>query len=226
MKKIAFLMALLLSICSFVACGTESQSGIKEDSSFLVENSTPTDAENEDLADSTVKDEAENVESCVSSPISIVVDQFNYFLSDEYLSVPLYYGEECNCDYYKKKPPRSYYGELWLGIQQPQEDDYLELIRTITSEELNSCEYCFKAVYGTGKYIYPSQKVVNIPISLLTRDEGTITIYYVLRDFYGDTVDFDPCGFVDIYYRKTENEIEIYDIKDPLGCSYRKEWKG
>ena len=77
-----------------------------------------------------------------------------------------------------------------------------------------------------GKYIYPSQKVVNIPISLLTRDEGTITIYYVLRDFYGDTVDFDPCGFIDIYYRKTENEIEIYDIKDPLGCSYRKEWKG
>ncbi len=224
MKKIAAVLGLLMLLCSITACDSFVEGGQTQCVLFPSGNSIQTDVSTEEKNGETADSENVGTEEIGNNglneetngaprlPIAVIVelDRYEYSFSDNIISVPVYYGTICDCAYWKGKPSRVRHGEVWLGIHRPEEN-YLELLKTISSEELDSCEYCFKSVYGTGKFLYPLKQNVDVPMSLLTTDEGAITIsYFLINDLDTSTQMY---VFVNLYYRKTNTGIEIYDVE-------------
>lgn len=240
MKKTISIIAVLCTLCCFTACETE-----KVDESVKAAELSPSGVLPESATEETEKGSEEKSEekpdasgSCVSLPVGVVMelDKYEYSYSEESILVDVYYGLTCHV---RKRD--DYYGEFWLGVHDAKEsgkaqESYFELLDTLLPEEMNSCQYCFKVVYGTGKYIYPTGLRVEIPISQLTADEGSITFGLLIgeRDAFSLLIEegdvFSQFAFIsvaELSYTKTDTGIKIKkETESGLGGFYYERWEG
>ena len=253
MKKIAAVLGLLMLLCSITAC--DSSMGVSGTQNYFLPNETndisvvdgtgdsPNSNGMEEVDnmqtndDNDGKEDSEESTEGMLSPIGIVAElkQNQYSFSEESISVQLYCGVDRsfhNLWTESLGENEFIFAELWFISHSATYEALKTEIETISPEEIALGKYCFDPVGKDGLMIYPPAKTVEIPMSLLTEENGSLTFYYfpkrkkvtnegeeIIYSIYGEDCPH-AWNLVDLRYRRTADGIEFYDIDYPYGCAY------